>query len=256
MRIALISCAKTKTAFPASARELYSPSRLFRKAITYVEPSSDLIYILSAKYGLVTLDQPLEPYELTLKTMRQGVRVAWARQVFAEIQRRHGKDLTNLTFEFHTGEEYRANLVPLLTQADATCTCPVEGLAIGERMQFYDRKSPTPAPLPKQKSPPPAAAAREQASVVHRTTFDTIWRRIVAHGGQTFCQVRGGEFHYEMIGPHSLRLSSVNQNLSYAILEQAYALVPLTNTGPVQHLRAPSYLYAILMDPRIRQTDW
>ena len=39
-------------------------------------------------------------------------------------------------------------------------------------------------------------------------------------------------------------------------MEEAAALVPLANTVPVQHLRAPSYIYAILMDPRIRQSDW
>jgi hypothetical protein len=32
--------------------------------------------------------------------------------------------------------------------------------------------------------------------------------------------------------------------------------VPLPNTVPVQHLRGPSYIYAILMDSRIRRTDW
>jgi hypothetical protein len=36
----------------------------------------------------------------------------------------------------------------------------------------------------------------------------------------------------------------------------APGLVPLENTVPVQHLRGPSYIYAILMDPRIRQDDW
>jgi hypothetical protein len=31
---------------------------------------------------------------------------------------------------------------------------------------------------------------------------------------------------------------------------------PLPNTVPVQNLQGPSYLYAILMDSRIRDGDW
>lgn len=54
----------------------------------------------------------------------------------------------------------------------------------------------------------------------------------------------------------ALRLDRSNQMLPYTQLEQAYQLVPLKGPGQVQHLRAPSYIFAILMDPRIRQSDW
>jgi hypothetical protein len=35
-----------------------------------------------------------------------------------------------------------------------------------------------------------------------------------------------------------------------------FELVPLTTTAPLQRLQGPSYLYAILMDDRIRHGDW
>lgn len=38
-------------------------------------------------------------------------------------------------------------------------------------------------------------------------------------------------------------------------LEEATELLPLESTVPIQHLRAPSYIYAILMDPRIYYGD-
>lgn len=41
-----------------------------------------------------------------------------------------------------------------------------------------------------------------------------------------------------------------------ACVVAALTLVTLANTVPVQHLRDPSYLYAILMDERIRGQDW
>lgn len=245
--IVLISCTKSNTSYPAPARELYSPSHLFTKALAYVEPYADVIYILSAKHGLIALDQRLEPYEQTLKSMRPRERAAWAQQVFSRLQELHGSDLSGFTFEFHTGQEYREHLAALLTRAGAACTCPVEGLAIGERMQFYGQKGTT---APRGAEQPKAP---EQQG---KTPFDRVWSRIVAHAGQTFRQARGGEFRFELAGPHTLRLDRTNQALSYAVLQQAFAFVPLPNTSPVQHLRAPSYLYAILMDPRIRQPDW
>lgn len=93
--VALLSCTKSKTPYPAPAPELYSASALFRKALAYVTPYADDVYVLSAKYGLVSLDQRLEPYEQTLKEMPGSVRREWAQRVFDQIQARYGTDLAN-----------------------------------------------------------------------------------------------------------------------------------------------------------------
>jgi len=138
--VALLSCTKSKTPYPAPARELYSASALFRRALAYVTPYADDLYVLSAKYGLVSLDQRLEPYEQTLKKMPASARREWAQRVFDQIRARYGTDLANITFEFHAGTEYRQHLEELLTRAGATCTCPVAGLQIGERLRFYGEK--------------------------------------------------------------------------------------------------------------------
>jgi hypothetical protein len=47
-----------------------------------------------------------------------------------------------------------------------------------------------------------------------------------------------------------------NQNISKSDFEKAIKFLPLANTTPVQHLRGPSYIYAILMDKRIRNDEW
>ena len=85
--------------------------------------------------------------------------------------------------------------------------------------------------------------------------IDAVWARIKAHEGDTFRQIRGGEFTYTVIGA-SLQLDRTNQGIPRTHIAQALDLVPLENTTPVQHLRAPSYVYAILMDPRIRMGEW
>ena len=85
--------------------------------------------------------------------------------------------------------------------------------------------------------------------------IDTVWQRVLRHEGETFRQIRGGEFTYRVNGA-LINLSRTNQHVSRAQMEQALELVPLAKPSIVQHLRAPSYIYAILMDDRIRGADW
>lgn len=86
-------------------------------------------------------------------------------------------------------------------------------------------------------------------------SFKDIWARIKANEGQTFRQIRGQEFTYAIIGQY-VSLSATNQNIPYTHFEKASRLLPLENTVPLQNFRGPSYIYAILMDTRIRQLDY
>jgi hypothetical protein len=137
MKIGLISCTKSKTAHQAPARELYSPSALFRGALGYLEARADVVYVLSAKYGLMPLDQVAAPYDLTLKDYNPTYRKGWAMEVLREIKARHGASLAGVLVEFHAGEAYMEILRSLLEAAGATCVSPVEGMTLGERLHFY-----------------------------------------------------------------------------------------------------------------------
>ncbi len=86
-------------------------------------------------------------------------------------------------------------------------------------------------------------------------TFELVWKRIEAHSSEVFTQIRGGEFAYQAYDGY-IELDRTNQNIAQTDFEKAYHLLPLSNTVPVQHLRGPSYIYAILMDSRIRLSDW
>ena len=81
---------------------------------------------------------------------------------------------------------------------------------------------------------------------------EMVWQRIESLAGEVFQQKRGGEFTYQLAG-RTLVLSSTNQQLAPAQVEEALGLMPLDSTVPLQHLRGPSYLYAVLMDDRVRQ---
>lgn len=86
-------------------------------------------------------------------------------------------------------------------------------------------------------------------------SFDTIWARIKAYEGSTFHQIRGKSFTYSLVGS-AITPSTTDQNIPRAHFEETSRLLPIKNTVPVQHLRGPSYLFAVLMDSRIRQQDW
>jgi hypothetical protein len=85
--------------------------------------------------------------------------------------------------------------------------------------------------------------------------IEQVWNRILKNEGEVFKQIRGKEFTFAITG-HSISLNSTNRIVSKRTIEQALNYVPLENTVPLQHLQAPSYLFAILMDNRIRKNDW
>jgi hypothetical protein len=85
--------------------------------------------------------------------------------------------------------------------------------------------------------------------------LDEIWRRIGMHAGETFYLIRGEAFTYVVRGttvvPDRTRYPIHRSNF-----DKALGRLPFDRTTTLQDLRAPSYLYAILMDTRIRKGDW
>ncbi len=84
--ICLVPCASRKCSSRALARDLYE-SALFRKMRAVVEELGTPWFILSAKHGLVQPDQPVDPYDLTLKDMRVSERRLWAERVIGQMER-------------------------------------------------------------------------------------------------------------------------------------------------------------------------
>ncbi|MFC2145432.1 hypothetical protein ACFLQQ_03790 [Actinomycetota bacterium] len=85
--------------------------------------------------------------------------------------------------------------------------------------------------------------------------IDELWSRVKSSEGEVFHQIRGGEFTYSIERDY-LQLNRTNQAISKSDFKEALELVPLKDTTLVHHLRGPSYIYAILMDRRIRKDDW
>ena len=86
--------------------------------------------------------------------------------------------------------------------------------------------------------------------------IDKVQSRIEANAGKIFRQIKGGEFSYDVEGGY-VYVSRTDQRIPKSNFEKALKYVPLINTVSLQKkFRGPSYIFAILMDKRIRQNDW
>jgi len=138
MELGLVACTKSKKSYSCRASEMYSVSALFRKAYSYAIKRYDLVGILSAKYGFLTADSIIEPYELTLKNMNRRERLEWAKRVFKQMQKK--LDLENIkAVFFHAGKEYREFLIPKIEAAGIKCCVPLKGLSFGRQLAWYNQ---------------------------------------------------------------------------------------------------------------------
>lgn len=128
--IVLISCVSKKRSYKARAEDLYI-SPLFRLNLRYAKTKKpDDIFILSAKYGLLKLDEEIEPYNVTLNQMNVSERKSWAIKVVNQL-----KNHCNLQYDhfvFLAGEKYRQYLVQHL----ASYEMPLARLPIGKQLQY------------------------------------------------------------------------------------------------------------------------
>lgn len=134
-KIVLIPCAKKKTDHISKAQDLYT-SPHFRKNLKYAKSiNPDDIFILSAKYGLLNLEDKIGPYNQTLNEMPIKEVREWAYSVVNQLK--EVSDLDNDRFIFLTGERYRRFLIPHIKNYEI----PMLGLAIGKQGQWLDRNT-------------------------------------------------------------------------------------------------------------------
>jgi hypothetical protein len=135
MRIVLISCASKKLPGKAKARDLYSSS-LFKLNLKYAQSlNPDKIFILSAKYGLLSIDEEIEPYNQTLNTMPDEGIKQWASRVIEQLI--SVSDLEKDEFTFLAGEKYRKYLIPKIKNYKI----PLKGLGIGRQLKYLKEKT-------------------------------------------------------------------------------------------------------------------
>jgi hypothetical protein len=127
MIIGLISYGKKKRQGTHKARDLYIGT-YFSKTLNYAQTQCEIVYILSAKYGLVELDQTIHSYELKITQLKKQERKLWALHVLKQMK---DKQLVEYDIKIYAGQPYYEPLVPYLPNA----TVMFEGLSMGYRMQ-------------------------------------------------------------------------------------------------------------------------
>jgi hypothetical protein len=137
--IILIGCVKSKQSAPLPARDLFA-SPLFSRRRSYAELSMRPWFILSAKHGLVEPDEILAPYDTYLPDQSAIYRTAWGEWAVARLEHLLG-DLRGRVVHVHAGVAYVEPLRIPLARRDAILRHPVEGLAMGEQLAWYDALS-------------------------------------------------------------------------------------------------------------------
>lgn len=110
-------------------------SALFQKNLQYAKSlNPEKIFILSAKYGLLKLDEEVEPYDKTLNKMRSYEIKEWANSVLSQLQKVF--DLNKDEFVFLVGKDYRKFLLPSINNYKI----PMLGLSIGKQLKWLKEK--------------------------------------------------------------------------------------------------------------------
>ncbi len=86
--------------------------------------------------------------------------------------------------------------------------------------------------------------------------LNVVWERIKQQEGEDFHTKTGKPFTFEIAGD-VFRPSRTFYNISKADFGKVLELAPFDGPGMVNDLvRGPSYIWAVLHDPRVRQQDW
>lgn len=108
-RIALVACVKEKLDHSASAAEMYTGDSFKAWMRDAKAHNVDHIYILSGKYGLLELNEIIEPYDLNLGHQDAFYIENWKKNVISRLNAKHS--LTNTHAIIYTNEVYYEGLL-------------------------------------------------------------------------------------------------------------------------------------------------
>ncbi len=132
MKVGIISDTSRHLNGKTLAGIVFLNSPLFRYSLKFCEKEYGQVYILSAKYGLISPKDTIESYDVDINAMRKKDFLAWLDKTAKQIKE---KFPAGTELYFHTGRRYR-QLIPLL-EASYTCFEPMKGLALGQKLQKY-----------------------------------------------------------------------------------------------------------------------
>lgn len=140
LRVALVSCGKTKLAHPAPARDMYVGG-LFKAARRYVEQGYDAWWILSARFGLVHPAEIIPPYEATLNGASLDELRTWVNKVDGRFRcsnyGRWSQAGGRLIVDIYAGKAYSEPLLREWANLSWEVNDVHHGLQIGQRLAAF-----------------------------------------------------------------------------------------------------------------------
>jgi hypothetical protein len=132
---ALISCSKSKGGHRDLARNMYVSS-LYSKSVMVAEGWGIPFSILSAKYGLLSPDDIIEPYDLTLKGASKQFKFDWAKKVDGQIRASANRHKCLIVL---AGDDYYAPLIEAGAESPLSFLAPMRGISLGNRLVFLNQ---------------------------------------------------------------------------------------------------------------------
>jgi hypothetical protein len=136
-RVALISCTKTKASEARPAGLLYQ-SALFKKSLLYALSVADRVYILSAKHGVLGIQDVVEPYELSIKQLSAEEKQIWSLRVSARLE-----EILSPNDKVHllAGADYMRPLLPTFHKIGCQLVTPLSGQSLGKRISWLGQSN-------------------------------------------------------------------------------------------------------------------
>ena len=133
----------------------------------------------------------------------------------------------------------------------------VEMLGVGRDIWIHESGDSLVERLRSEDSPPASPAIRDNSRV--EDLPEAVWRRIEQHQGEQFYTVRGLPVTFKVEGNGIWFFRDgrrIERKATRTQVESAIARCPLKSTTEIKDLMDFAYLFAILMDRRIRGNAW
>jgi len=127
-RFTLVSCSKSKQRGVHLARELYQPSRIFRKRVEHAKEYSDDWGILSAEYGFLHPTEAVPEYERKISSRNHAWGAVVLRKLLPVLELNDVDEVTILA-----GKQYIDPIRTELEDRGYEVNDPHAGLRPGER---------------------------------------------------------------------------------------------------------------------------
>lgn len=133
--VAIIPCMNQKSDEPGPAREVWVGHH-FQATLMHVEEFYDQVFIISFKYGLITPDTIIEPYDINIHFEPWDVRVKWKRMVIQQVKDFLIEQQPGIV-GLYSGKEDADWLSKKINQnaPDVLCTTPWRGKGVGQRIE-------------------------------------------------------------------------------------------------------------------------